>query len=204
MNNHLRALTVAAIAATTLLGASPAHAADVKATPTIATDALLRLIPYNTNALAAFVVKADNVPMARRPVKICTAPLAGDWVCVNGMTTSAGKVIAMRSRVTAPVRMNVIVPESDNTEAATSDTVVIKPQVALTVVRKKATMTVTLSVAADQHLVVKRQEGPRWVLDRYQQVTDRVTTVDDLQLTKRYQVTISDTVAIIGNSSKAV
>ncbi len=211
MKKRFHVMTVGALAATALLAANPAAAADEPVTPAKSAPAisvigeLNRLATYNTTALITFMVKADGMPLARRIVRVCSAPVGGDWTCVNAMTSSIGKVLALRPKVVAPVQVQLVVPESTTTEAATSVTVTVKPQVTVKVARKKTTMTVSLNIAANQYLLVKRQEGTRWVADGYPKpVTARTTTVTGLEARKRYQVVISDTATLRGATSKVV
>lgn len=206
MRKNLQAVTVAALATTTLLGASPAHATDETHVPavTVTVGTFSPLVAYHGTASVDFVVRADGVPLARHATQLCTAPIDGDWTCATALTSSAGKVTGRRARLVAPLQIKLVVPESDTSEAVATDPVVVRPQVAVAVVRKKTTMTVTLSVAADQHLVVKRQEGGRWLVDRHQRAAQRVTMFDGLRTGTLYQVVVSDTPAIRGGTSKAV
>ena len=207
----MQKLMMGEIAATALFAANPAPAmadvpvADKAATAITVTGALDQLVTYNTTASVAFTVKADGRLLPRRAVQVCTAPAVGDWLCVATTTSSSGRVMATQKKVVAPARMRLVVPENATTGAATSDTISVRPQVGVTVSRSRTTMTVSLNVADNQYLVIRRQEGTKWVLDGFpQQVAGAKTVLSDLVIGKRYQVTVSDTATVRGATSRAV
>ena len=202
-------LTVGVLAATSLLVAGPVAAADdpagEKDRPAIAvTGGLDRLVPYNNTATVTFTVTADAFPLSRRNVQVCSAPVGEDWVCTASTTARNGRVLATRPKVVTPVQMRLVMPAGATNEEAVSDTVMIRPQVTVSVGRSKSTLTVSVSVAAAQYLVVMRQEGANWVVDRYQRVAATKTTVTGVANGKKYRVTISDTPTLRGATSKAV
>jgi hypothetical protein len=199
--------TVGALAGVILAlgGSAPAGAVeDERVVPTITVGDLSRLVPYDTTAVVTFIIKTDNRPLARKPVRVCSAPAVGDWTCVNTATSASGRVDARR-RVTAAGRVNVVVPESTTYQTVTSDTVTLTPQVAVKLTRKpRTTIVVALTYAAGQHLVVRRQEGTRWLIDRIQPVTAKTMTLTGLDAGKRYHVVVADTPTIKGNVSATV
>ncbi|MEU8813364.1 hypothetical protein [Actinoplanes sp. NPDC048796] len=205
MKHSLRRYTAGALAvgAFTLGTSAPALAADDdpdfgKAVPTVTTATFNKLVAYGSSATVSFSVKADNVRLARRSVQLCTAALTEDFACVDTKTSASGTVSVKTPKLAAPLLVQVVVPEDDEVEAFTSDTVVVRPQVGIKLARKNDTLNVTLTGLDSQVLVLKRQEKGKWLLAAVTRATGATTTLSGLAKGQKYQVTVSDTATIKG------
>jgi hypothetical protein len=196
--------STAAIAAPPSATAADDAPEDPRVVPDVNAGPLTRLVPYGTATGVNFVVRVGFQPATNRAVRLCTAPATGDFACVTTTTSSTGVVAARTPNVTAPIRMNLVVPEGEWNQGVTSGTVLLTPQATVTVARSGGTMTVRLTGLANQHLVVKRLARGAWVVDRVQRVSTASTTVTGLAHGARYHVLISDTPTIKGNVSTAV